>query len=71
MNVGELKKFLMKFPDDMELVNGRMSDYEIVKESDFSVIFGVDKNGWVMRSHPTMSEENKSNQKQYLYLVGN
>ena len=71
MNVKELKAMLEQHPDDMEIVNGRCSDYEIISIDDWSLIRGVDKNGWVMRSHPTMSDENKLNEKTYLYLVGN
>lgn len=71
MNVGELKKMLASYPDDMEIVNRRYSDYAIIKEKEWSVIKGVDKNGWVMRSHPTMSSENKLNEKSYLCLAGN
>jgi hypothetical protein len=71
MNVSELKKMLAQYPDDMEIVNGRCSDYELIKESEWSVIKGVDKDGWVMRSHPTMSDENKAKEKAYLHLKGN
>lgn len=71
MNVGELKKMLEKYPDDMEVLNGRYSDYEIISEDEWSVVKGVDKDGWVMRSHPTMTEENKALEKEYLYLEGN
>jgi hypothetical protein len=71
MNVGELKKMLEQHPDDMEILNGRYSDYEIISEDEWSVVSGVANGGWVMRSHPTMSEENKRKEKQYLYLVGN
>lgn len=72
MNVGQLKKMLEQYPDDMEILNTRMSDYSIVSESDWSVVRGVDRNtGWVMRSHPTMSEENKRKEKLYLHLEGN
>lgn len=71
MNVGDLKLLLSKYPDDMEIVNGRCSDYEIIDASEWSVIQGVDKDGWVMRSHPTMSAENKAAEKSYLYLRGN
>lgn len=56
----------------MELVNGRCSDYELIREEEWSVISGVDTgSGWIMRSHPTMSEENKAREKDYLYLEGN
>lgn len=71
MNVKDLKRMLEKYPDDMEILNGRYSDYEIISEDEWSVVKGVDKDGWVMRSHPTMSEENKVNEKEYLYLEGN
>jgi hypothetical protein len=71
MNVAELKKMLEKYPDDMEIINSRYSDYEIISEDDWSIISGVEKDGWVMSSHPTMSEENKRQEKQYLHLIGN
>lgn len=71
MNVGELKKILENYPDDMQIVNERYSDYQIVLPDEFYILDGVDKNGWVMRAHPTMSEENKANCKKYLCLVGN
>ena len=71
MTVGELKKMLEKYPDNLEIVNGRRSDYDIVKEREWHLIKGVEKDGWVMRSHPTMSEENKRKEKFYLYLEGN
>ena len=73
MNVGELKKMLEQYPDDMEVLNGRYSDYAIVSEDEWSVVMGVPHGNswWVMRSHPTMSAENKAKEKAYLYLEGN
>ncbi len=71
MTVGELKKMLGKYPDDMEIVNSRCSDYDIVEEAEWSVIQGVKQDQWIMRSHPTMSEENKKKEKSYLHLEGN
>lgn len=71
MNVGELKKMLEKYPDEMEIINDRYSDYQIISEDEWVVMSGVDKDGWVMVSHPTMSEENKRKEKQYLRLLGN
>lgn len=71
MNVRELKRMLDKYPNDMEIVNERYSDYEIISESEWSVVRGVEKKGWIMRAHPTMSEENKQNEKEYLALAGN
>lgn len=71
MTVGELKKFLENFPDDMEFITTRYSDYAIVEEGDFGVVKGVPKCGWVMRSHPTMSQENKDAERKYLHLRGN
>lgn len=71
MNVSELKKMLDNYPNDMEILNGRYSDYQIIKESEWSVIKGVGRDGWVMESHPKMSAENKEKEKSYLYLEGN
>ena len=71
MTVGELKKMLERYPDDMEIVNERYSDYEIIREDDWSVVRGVEHGGWVMRSHSTMSAKNKAKEKPYLHLTGN
>lgn len=71
MKVKELKEMLQQYPEDMEILNGRCSDYEIIEVNEWSVVRGVDKNGWVMRSHPTMSKENKAKEKSYLALEGN
>lgn len=71
MTIKELSELLANYPDDMEIVNRRYSDYEIISEDDFFILQGVDKNGWVMTSHPTMSAENKAREKDYLALKGN
>ena len=71
MNVGELKKMLEKYPDEMEVLNGRCSDYSVVKEDEWSVVKAVPQDWGVMRSHQTMSEENKAKEKEYLFLEGN
>lgn len=36
MNVGEFKKFLSKFPDDMEIIETRCSDYGLMEIEDWS-----------------------------------
>ena len=66
MNVGELKKIFEQYPEGMEPLVERWNDYAPVAA--VSVIRGVKKDGWVMRSHPTMSEENKAQEKEYLFL---
>ena len=71
MNVGELKSLLNNYPDDMQFITSRCSDYDAVKPEQFTVVSAVDKGDYLMRSHPTMSEENKQNAKQYLHLMGN
>lgn len=72
MTVGELKEMLKKYPDDMEILNGRYSDYEVISEEEWSIVRGVyNPSGWVMRSHPTMSDDNKRAEKEYLALAGN
>ena len=71
MNVGQLKKMLEKYPDDMEVIHSRCSDYEIIEEPDWSVVKAVSQDWGVMRSHRTMSDKNKGAEKEYLHLVGN
>lgn len=71
MNVGDLKKMLEKYPDDLEIMNERYSDYEIISEDEWSLVKGVPDQRWVMRSHPTMSEENKKKEREFLCLKGN
>lgn len=66
MTVSELKEMLNKYPDDMEIVVDRWSDYVVV--DDIEVIKGVPNEDWVMRSHSTMSAENKAKEKEYLYI---
>lgn len=68
MNVGELKKMLDQYPDNVEVLVEKYSDYRIIADVDCSVMKAVQKEGWVMRSHPTMSQENKAKEKEYLAL---
>lgn len=71
MNVKDLKRMLEKYPDDMEILNGRYSDYDLIQEEEWHVVKAVPQGQYVMRSHPTMSDENKALEKEYLYLEGN
>ena len=72
MTVRELKKILEQYPDDMQVLTERYSDYVVIEPSEFSIIGGVpDASGWVMRSHPTMSDDHKRREKKYLLLEGN
>lgn len=66
MNVRQLREMLEQYPDDMEVIMDFYSDYAIFERCD--VIKGVPKQGYIMRSHMTMSEENKSKEKEYLLL---
>ena len=71
MNILELKEMIKDYPDDMEILNDRCSDYSVVELGDWSIVLAVPKGCYVMRSHQTMSDENKSKQKRYLHLLGN
>ena len=71
MNVGELKKMLEQYPDDMDVLNERCSDYDIISEREWSVVKAVPQDHYTMRSHPTMSEENKLKEREFLLLMGN
>ena len=71
MTVKELKEMIKDLPDDMEILNDRYSDYDDVCRDEWQVVGAVNKNGYYMRSHKTMSDENKASEKQYLHLSGN
>lgn len=72
MNVGELKKLLEQYPDNMEVLYCCHSDYARMEVDDVYPVEAVMKSGdWAMRSHPTMSEENKAQAKTYLLFPGN
>ena len=75
MTVGDLRCFLASYPDDMEILETRYSDYGPMEWTSWCVVTGVVKAtgryGWFMRSHPTMSDENKAREKTYLHYEGN
>jgi hypothetical protein len=72
MTVKDLREMLEEYPDEMEILNGRYSDYVLISRNEWSIVKGVpNNNGWVMRSHNTMSDENKKKEKSYLHLEGN
>ena len=71
MNVGELIEFLGEFPKDMEIITTCCSDYDLVTKEDFGVVKAVCQDYYYMRSHPTMSAENKSKEMSYLHISGN
>ena len=72
MNVKELKEILKKLPEDMEVIQTRCSDYATMTKDDFYLVKAVDSGGgWLMRSHPTMTDENKAKEKTYFHIDGN
>ena len=71
MTVGELQKFLAQYPTNLEIVNRRFSDWQIISVDDWSMINGVARDFWIMNPHETMTEEDKQKSKEYLALGGN
>lgn len=71
MNVGELRTFLESYPDDMPVIFKYCSDYEVLTPEGIEVVSAVPQSGYVMRSHPTMSENNKARTQQMLCFPGN
>ena len=73
MNIKELKDLISDLPDDMEILNRRCSDWAVISKEEWDITYGVPEKDscWVMRSHPTMSDERKMNEKKYLALDGN
>lgn len=72
MNVRELIQKLHEYPGDLQVLYCMCSDYEWLRVDDLAVVKGVRKpNGYVMRSHATMSAENKSAEESFLLFPGN
>ena len=73
MNVKQLIEALSEYPDDMEVIQRRYSDYYLLDKKDFFTVWAVHQEscGYIMRSHNTMSDENKAKEKEYLYFEGN
>ncbi|URC15379.1 hypothetical protein JLT2_11 [Paraglaciecola Antarctic JLT virus 2] len=71
MNIKDLKELIKDLPDDMELLTDRMSDYDTIEADEWGIIKAVPQGQYVMKSHPTMSEENKAKEKEYFHLEGN
>lgn len=72
MNVHQLIKKLHQYPLDMEVLYCMCSDYERLNAEDLTTVKGVERpNGYVMRSHATMSAENKAQEKTFLLFPGN
>jgi hypothetical protein len=70
MTVKELKEMLNDYPDDMDVLNTRCSDYELVDIKDWSVVEALPKEFWYMRAHPTMKPEYQYEKKKCLLLEG-
>lgn len=70
MKKKDLVELLSKYPDDIEIVVELHSDYVKLDETGVYEVDAVDKGCWVMRSHNSMSEENKQQQKSYLLIGG-
>lgn len=73
MTVKDLKELIAGLPDDMEVIYDECSDYSLMYVDQVSVEKAVLKysTGYVMRSHSTMSDENKALEKEYLHFPGN
>lgn len=74
MTVGELRQLLETLPPEMELIQTRYSDYGFQKASMWSVIEaipGKSMDSWLMRTHPSMTKEQRSEAKTYLHIEGN
>lgn len=73
MTVGDLRKLIENLPDELEIIQTLYSDYTEVIEKDWDIVKAVYQPSvpYYMRSHPTMSQENKDKEKYYLHFKGN
>ncbi len=68
MIVSALKQLLDKYPDSMEVVVEKYSDYALIDRNECQLMTAVPTDWGVMRHHPSMSEDNLSKAKTYLRL---
>jgi len=68
MKIKELIETLKGFDPELEVVYPMHSDYNMLDPELIGVANLVDQDGYVMRAHRSMSEENKSRAKKYLCL---
>ena len=73
MTVKELRDYLQQFPDDMQVLETRMSDLGPMDIANWGTIDGIEKVsgsfGWVQRVHQ-LSAENRALLKTYLHFAG-
>ena len=55
----------------MEILITMYSDYNLLNKDDFEIITAIPQGYYYMRSHPTMSEENRNKEEVYLHIKGN
>ena len=65
MNIAELMAELEKYPPEMLVIVDHFSDYQI---ANLSIIDAVPKGHYIMRAHPTMSQENKNGKLEFLLI---
>ena len=75
MTVKDFRDYLAALPDDMLLVETRYSDFGPMTFETWEVVTGVRKvsgvHGWLMRSHPKMSPQEKMEEITCLHYKGN
>lgn len=72
VTVQALIKYLQTLPPKMKVLFEQYSDYSPLTLDQIKMEQAVDQgNDWVMRAHPTMSDENKSKTKTYVVFPGN
>ena len=71
MTVSQLMQYLSTLPKDMGILYCAYSDYNELEADQLQTVKAVLQSGYAMRSHPTMSEDNKSREREYLLFPGN
>lgn len=68
LTIGKLKEIIKDLPDDLPCITDRYSDYSLVTVDEPKVVEAVNQGFYIMRAHPSMSEENLENKKKYFYM---
>jgi hypothetical protein len=71
ITVQDLINHLKQLPPNIGVIYKAYSDFQELTLDELQIVEAVDKSNYVMRSHPTMSEENKQNKAKFLCFPGN
>ena len=71
MTINQLIEYLQTFPPELEVLERRYSDYDLMEKDNWHIVQAVNKGYYRMRTHYSLTEEDKAKAKNYLLFEGN